>query len=477
MAEVNMESKLVSNTIADKEKQDNEATSNNTSNKRPLPSTSDTAASPTQQQTCPQDDHLPVAKKARSEQPGDEISSPATTAAVITSPSTIAAAGGGTIKPATSIFGSSTSSGFAAFGSSATPSSFFGSSTTTTGFGLKSSAFTSTSTGFGTAAAAAAAASNSNAIPTTNTNNYSTSATLPSTFNANAEGFPSSTSTLTSNPITGIFGSTSIFTLGNSNENNNQEASSSTSSPNKSSNNPIVSLPINEEPVRNGEENEEAIITLRAKLFKLIKVQEKLVDDRPVKSPSDAQSKKTGIQMATKVGESAEEADGTTTAAAAAATTMTTTATDSNAHSATDSGKMDWKEVGIGPLRVLTDQRHARIVQRRENTPGGQGTKLILNLALRDECQVERKGDKFVKLAAFEVVDDSKEEANDTIGNDSVDKESKDRDEDAIEDGKDDPAVKFESVQYLFKVKTIAEADSLVETLARYCRSSAATKD
>ena len=472
-----MESKLVSNTIADKEKQDNEATCNNTSNKRPLPSTSDTAASPTQQQTCPQDDHLPVAKKARSEQPGDEISSPATTAAVITSPSTIAAAGGGTIKPATSIFGSSTSSGFAAFGSSATPSSFFGSSTTTTGFGLKSSAFTSTSTGFGTAAAAAAA-SNSNAIPTTNTNNYSTSATLPSTFNANAEGFPSSTSTLTSNPITGIFGSTSIFTLGNSNENNNQEASSSTSSPNKSSNNPIVSLPINEEPVRNGEENEEAIITLRAKLFKLIKVQEKLVDDRPVKSPSDAQSKKTGIQMATKVGESAEEADGTTTAAAAAAaTTMTTTATDSNAHSATDSGKMDWKEVGIGPLRVLTDQRHARIVQRRENTPGGQGTKLILNLALRDECQAERKGDKFVKLAAFEVVDDSKEEANDTTGNDSVDKESKDRDEDAIEDGKDDPAVKFESVQYLFKVKTIAEADSLVETLARYCRSSAATKD
>ena len=209
-------------------------------------------------------------------------------------------------------------------------------------------------------------------------------------------------------------------------------------------------------------------------------MQEKLADDRPVKSPSDAQSKKTGIQMATKVGESAEEADDTSTTAAAA---TTTTSTDSNAISATaaaslkDSGKMDWKEVGIGPLRVLTDQRHARIVQRRENTPGGQGTKLILNLALRDECQVERKGDKFVRLAAFEVVDDSKEEADDTTGNDSVDKEDKDRDEGANEDGKEDPAVKFESVQYLFKVKTIAEADSLVDTLARYCRSSAATKD
>jgi hypothetical protein len=210
-------------------------------------------------------------------------------------------------------------------------------------------------------------------------------------------------------------------------------------------------------------------------------VQEKLADDRPVKSPSDAQSKKTGIQMATKVGESADEADDTSTTAAAAAATST----DSNANIATaaaslkDSGKMDWKEVGIGPLRVLTHQKHARIVQRRENTPGGQGTKLILNVTLRDECQVERKGDKFVRLAAFEVVDDSKEEADGTTGNGngSPDKEDKNRDEDADRDGKEDHAVKFESVQYLFKVKTIAEADSLVDTLARYCRSSAATKD
>ena len=226
-------------------------------------------------------------------------------------------------------------------------------------------------------------------------------------------------------------------------------------------------------------------------------MQEIHANDRSVKASSDAhalsKTKKTGIQMATKVGISAEEADATSITAAAATTTNCTDS-NANAHGTTaaaslkDSGKMDWKEVGIGPLRVLTDEKskHTRIVQRRENTPGGQGTKLILNLALRDECQVERKGDKFVRLAAFEVVDDSMEEADGTTGtgigngNGSADKEGKYLDGGAIandEDGKEDHAVKFESVQYLFKVKTIAEADSLVDTLARYCRSSAATKE
>ena len=49
--------------------------------------------------------------------------------------------------------------------------------------------------------------------------------------------------------------------------------------------------------------------------------------------------------------------------------------------------KMDWKEIRIGPSRVLTNDKHARIVQRREKSPGGQGTKFTLNLALRDECR------------------------------------------------------------------------------------------
>jgi len=41
-----------------------------------------------------------------------------------------------------------------------------------------------------------------------------------------------------------------------------------------------------------------------------------------------------------------------------------------------------------GPSRVLTNNdKHARIVQRREKSPGGQGTKFTLNLALRDECR------------------------------------------------------------------------------------------
>ncbi|GMH60353.1 hypothetical protein TL16_g03027 [Triparma laevis f. inornata] len=44
----------------------------------------------------------------------------------------------------------------------------------------------------------------------------------------------------------------------------------------------------------------------------------------------------------------------------------------------------EWKEMGIGPIRVLqptvdTVTTHVRLVQRRETTPGGQGTKVLLN--------------------------------------------------------------------------------------------------
>ena len=121
---------------------------------------------------------------------------------------------------------------------------------------------------------------------------------------------------------------------------------------------------------------------------------------------------------------------------------------------------MDWKEVGIGPLRVLSDEKSARIVQRRESTPGGQGTKLILNIALRDECSVEKKGDKFVRLAAFEI--------SENTGNE---KQLKEGTEDKIDDGKngDIDVVKFAPVQYLFKVKTIGEADLLFSTLKQFC--------
>lgn len=53
----------------------------------------------------------------------------------------------------------------------------------------------------------------------------------------------------------------------------------------------------------------------------------------------------------------------------------------------------NWKEVGIGPVRILHNPttKQYRVVQRRESTPGGAGTKLILNVNIaRKTCVVSK---------------------------------------------------------------------------------------
>ena len=59
-----------------------------------------------------------------------------------------------------------------------------------------------------------------------------------------------------------------------------------------------------------------------------------------------------------------------------------------------------WSELGIGPLRVLRHRhsRKARVVQRRENAAGGQGTKLLLNAVLNANSKLTRPSDKHVQL-------------------------------------------------------------------------------
>lgn len=327
-----------------------------------------------------------------------------------------------------SIFGSSTTAGFSGF-------------STTSIFGSTASASSQQQTDDQNGASTQAPTSVFGSTPTSSTSIFGTAATSTSTgFGASSgtsTGFGSTT--ITASP--GIFGSssnttgtTSIFTLGDT-------QNKSTDSPAKSPT-PVVTLPEADGPIMNGEENEKTIITVRAKLYKLTKV---------VAKPEEPQEKKkevkktVGIQMATKVGQDEQEdsaggtAEGSKTASSGSATGM---------------GAMDWKEVGIGPLRVLTDDTHARIVQRRENTPGGQGTKLILNLPLRDECSVEKRGDKFLRLAAFEVIEDGDADKE-------IDKDEESKDEDSN--------VKFAPVQYLFKVKTMEEADSLLAAIKKFC--------
>ena len=62
--------------------------------------------------------------------------------------------------------------------------------------------------------------------------------------------------------------------------------------------------------------------------------------------------------------------------------------------------KTKWREVGIGPLRVLKKD-HARIVQRRETAPGSLGTKLMVNIQLSQECTITRPSEKHVQLGAI----------------------------------------------------------------------------
>jgi hypothetical protein len=319
--------------------------------------------------------------------------------------------------PLKSVFGS----GFSAFKPTGT----------TSGFGFGS---TSNSASFGSGAAPGKLVFGQ--IGTSKTNGFGSSTNQND--DKNASGFGSSNTAF--KPFTKGFGSSNDDNNNDDNQNITATASTTTSvfaktevSVNESEEptfTPIVHLPQSSEEIKNGEENEESILSLRAKLFKLTKVV--VTSNVPAEASSPTQAKVGGIQMATKVGVQMDENEKTQNQ-------------ESTTDSTSDHKKIDWKEVGIGPLRILTDDKHVRIVQRRETTPGGQGTKLILNIRLREECRVERQADKFVKLAAFEAVDTSSEEK--------------------------EIAKKFEMVQYLFKVKTVAEGDALFETLKKYCKS------
>ena len=404
-------------------------------------------------------------------------------------------------KPNKSIFGSSTTSGFAAFGSSTSKDTRTGTDTST-GTGTGTTTGTTTTTGFGSNTATNSIFGSSTASgfglgqsSTSATGGFGiTSSTRPGIFGSTSATTGKSLSTFATKTST----DKAFETTTNTNNSIGIGIGIHTTSLSKGSAaacTPIISLPImeDEEPIKNGEENEETIITVRAKLFKLTKVK-KVTVDAPSRLPRV--EKTVGIQMATKVGQyqqsqspsrtEIEENDRhqPTDSSNGNATNANANADENGASasaSASASGKkgsaiaaamqMDWKEIGIGPLRVLTDDKHARIVQRRENTPGGQGTKLILNLALRDECRWERKGEKFVKLAAFEVVEDDNDGPDGGNGTTS-ESESKNEEKGKNGDGQHGNAVKFVSVQYLFKVKTIAEADSMVEALERYCGGS-----
>lgn len=203
-------------------------------------------------------------------------------------------------------------------------------------------------------------------------------------------------------------------------------STSSSQSPSKTKSYTPTLFASDPDSVSNGEENEELILQYRAKLFALV--------PKPSPSTSDKKSEdnKEGSQSDEQVSQEQQK---------------------------------NWREVGIGPLRVLktkqinpsspkqsssstddtTSSTTFRIVQRRECTPGGPGTKVILNIIIGGDvpCTISRQTDKYVQLATV------------SCG----------------EEGKEDTAKKGDSIMYLFKVKTIEEADDLQKKLEE-CISS-----
>jgi len=100
-----------------------------------------------------------------------------------------------------------------------------------------------------------------------------------------------------------------------------------------------------------------------------------------------------------------------------------------------------WKEVGTGPLRFLHNPKTNvyRLVQRRECTPGGNGTKLILNVPIKaGSSHVLKSSEKHVQINLLEVAS-----AGDS-------KEAK-------------PACE----RYLFKFRTTEEADEMFNALTK----------
>ena len=75
----------------------------------------------------------------------------------------------------------------------------------------------------------------------------------------------------------------------------------------------------------------------------------------------------------------------------------------------------EWIDLGTGPLRVLrpkhTGSSGGRVVMRRENQPGGHGTKLLVNVSLKDHVEVARHGDRAVRLS-YIAVDETNDEGS-----------------------------------------------------------------
>jgi len=144
-----------------------------------------------------------------------------------------------------------------------------------------------------------------------------------------------------------------------------------------------------------GEEAEECVLQVRAKLFRLVTTRKKnrLSDDE------DAD---------TSAGDADEEVRDQSVPVASSVTAATTP----------NKNILEWVEVGVGPLKILRrkdslttssgsaatcppEELDTRIVMRREEKKGGAGTKLLLNLRLTALCSIGMSGEKAFSVSTL----------------------------------------------------------------------------
>ena len=151
--------------------------------------------------------------------------------------------------------------------------------------------------------------------------------------------------------------------------------------------------------LNNGEENFDCICEVRAKLHKLLPVEDEDEEAKEEKGEKVASVPSTSGRLELKANEKTEGSN--------------------NDGNGTGKISLSWKEAGIGPVRVLnpkehllskvgeTSKLHPRLVQRQESAPGSQGMKVILNVNLiPDVCKVTRTSEKIVQLNAPNVEND-----------------------------------------------------------------------
>ncbi|KAL7534193.1 hypothetical protein ACHAWF_004751 [Thalassiosira exigua] len=158
----------------------------------------------------------------------------------------------------------------------------------------------------------------------------------------------------------------------------------------------------------NGEQNEDCLCQVRAKLFKMVPEEKNPAADEegsPPKGDVLSVAPTSGRMELVK----AKKEDGASPEKGGESAGSQTAGVDG-----AQNPRMVQKEAGIGPVRVLKQKSPlaiveegadedrnpplARVVQRQE-TSGGQATKVILNVRLDPEtCNLIRRGEKFVQL-------------------------------------------------------------------------------